>query len=378
MVDKQKRITIRDVADMAGVSFQTVSLVINHPEKVARKTLLHVQSVIDSLNFVPSMAARSLRQIRTRTLACIFFGERASYDNRTYQIQDTYWNNVVQMLSRAADSAGYALLQRHQSGEDAKAYAEIRQMYVAGRIDGMIAVVEKTAHPVLLELHRQDFPLVVFGTRDPALPYVAQTNEEASAEVVDHLYAGGCRRIAFISGERDGHTNEDVNERYLGYRKSMKKHALPVKKRWLLAGDWSLASGHRIAQQLCAGDDRPDALIFASDRMALGALKGLHDIDLRVPLDVSVVGFDNMQYDDYSIPPLTSVHSPVLDMATAAVKMLLDRIEDNARAELPQHTFAAKLVIRESTGPRAKMKNEKIRRSGVPRGAASSARPDRD
>jgi LacI family transcriptional regulator len=112
--------------------------------------------------------------------------------------------------------------------------------------------------------------------------------------------------------------------------------------------------------------------------MALGALKGLHDIGLRVPLDVSVVGFDNMQYDDYSIPPLTSVHSPVLDMATAAVKMLLDRIEDNARAELPQQTFAAKLVIRESTGPRGKMKNEKIRRSGVPRGAASSARPDRD
>jgi LacI family transcriptional regulator len=363
MADKRKRVTIREVADIAGVSFQTVSLVINHPEKVAEKTLQHVQSVIESLDFVPSMAARSMRRIRTRTLACIFFGARASYDNRTFQISDTYWNNVLQMLSRAADARGYALLQRHQSDEDPKAYTEIRQMFTAGRIDGMIAVVEQTGYPLLLELQRDDFPLVVFGTRDPALPYVAQTNEEASQQVVDHLVAGGCRRIAFISGERDGHTNEDVNERLNGYRHAMARHGLPVDARWLLAGDWSMASGHRIAQRLCAGADRPDALIFASDRMALGALKGLHDIGVHVPRDVSVVGFDNMQYDDFSIPPLTSVHSPVLDMATTAVRMLIDRIEDKTDNALPQHLFATRLVVRESTPPVQEPNADKGRRA---------------
>lgn len=351
MAAKPKRITIRDVAEQAGVSFQTVSLVLNHPEKVADKTLAQVRAVINTLGFVPSMAARSMRQIRTQTLACIFFGQRASYDNRSFQVQDTYWNNVLQMLSRAADARGYALLQRHQGDQDATALAEVRQLFLAGRIDGVIAVVEQPGHPVLLQLHAEHFPLIVFGTRDPSLPYVAQTNEAASAGVVDHLVAGGCRAIAFIAGERDGHANEDVNERLHGYRAAMARHGLAVNEAWLLPGDWSLASGYRIAQQLCTANHRPDALIFASDRMALGALKGLHDIGRRVPSEVSVVGFDNMQYDDFSIPPLTSVHSPVLDMASTAVQALVDRIEARAHAPLPQHVFETRLVPRNSTLP---------------------------
>lgn len=365
---KPKRVTIRDVALQAGVSFQTVSLVLNHPEKVAEKTLRQVRAAIEALGFVPSMAARSMRQIRTQTLACIFFGERASYDNRSYQIQDTYWNNVLQMLSRAADDKGYALLQRHLGGQDAAALAQVRQLFLAGRIDGVVAVVERVANPVLLALQREGFPLIVFGTRDPALPYVAQTNEAASEAVVDHLHAAGCRRIAFISGERDGHVNEDVSERLHGYRRAMARHGLPIDAGWLLAGDWSLASGHRIAQQLCAAPGGPDALIFASDRMALGALKGLHDIGLRVPDEVSVVGFDNMQYDDFSIPPLTSVHSPVLDMATTAVQTLIDRIEEHSSVPLPQHIFATRLVLRESTA--------RLSRRAANEGALPSASSD--
>lgn len=367
---RPRRITIRDVAQHAGVSFQTVSLVLNHPEKVAEKTLLQVRAAIDSLDFVPSIAARSLRRIRTRTLACIFFGKRASYDDRSFQVQDTYWNNVLQMLSRAADASGYALLQRQQDDRDPRALAEVRQLFLAGRIDGIVAVVEQAGNPVLLALQGEDFPLVVFGTRDPALPHVAQSNEAASAQVVAHLHAGGCRRIAFISGERDGRVNDDISERLAGYRAAMASHGLEVDERWLLAGDWSLASGHRIAQQLCGPDDRPDALIFASDRMALGALKGLHDIGRSVPHDVSVVGFDNMQYDDYSIPPLTSVHSPVLDMATTAVQALVQRIEERAHDPLPQQVFETRLVIRASSAPRSAR-----RAPGTTSGATPSARP---
>ena len=388
MSDTPKRVTIRDVADQAGISFQTVSLVLNHPEKVAPKTLAHVRAVIDALGFVPSMAARSLRQIRTRTLACIFFGQRASYDNRSFQVQDTYWNNVLQMLSRAADSQGYALLQRHQ-GQDEQALAQVRQMFLAGRIDGIVAVVERSDNPLLRALQREGVPLVVYGTRDPALPYVAQTNETASAQVVDHLHAAGCRRIAFIAGERDGHVNDDVSERLRGYRRAMASHGLAVNPAWQLAGDWSLASGHRIAQQLCAREDGPDALIFASDRMALGALKGLHDIGRRVPLDVSVVGFDNMQYDDYSIPPLTSVHSPVLDMANTAIQILIDQIEATPanRPAPAQHMFDTRLVVRESTAqlpavqPTAQTTGRAMakpaRAARRPQGATSSTKRDR-
>jgi LacI family transcriptional regulator len=346
------RVTIRDVGKKAGVSFQTVSLVLNHPERVAEDTRARVKLAIDALGFVPSMAARSLRSLRARTLACIFFGPRASYDNRTFRIQDTYLNNVVQMLTRVADAAGYALLQRNLPDADADALAEIHDLFAAGRIDGMVAVVGKGSHPVLPELERQGFPFVVFGTTHPSYPFVAQANEEATARIVDHLHAGGCRRIAFIAGARDGHVHDDVDDRHRGYVRAMKKHRLTVDKRWLSAGDWSLASGHRIVHELCKNaSGRPDALIFASDRMALGALKGLYELRIRVPDEVAVVGFDNMQYDDFSIPSLTSIHSPLHEMADATVKFLLARIEGKARLAQCQQVFEAPLVVRDSTPP---------------------------
>lgn len=349
MQSKVKRITIKDVADAAGVSFQTVSLVINHPEKVAKRTLAKVQDVIRELNFVPSVAARSLRNIPIKTVACIFFGERAAYDNRSPQIQDTYWNSVIQSLGLAADQAGYSLLQRKPSAHRAPAVEEILELYRSGSIVGVIAVVEQPDHPVLMELNRNNVPIVLFGTIDPNFMYVAQANRLATAQLVDHLHSVGCRKIAFIAGERDGHTNQDIDERYLGYQDGLSKHNLTVDEHWNIAGDWSMASGLRVAKQLCTGNTRPDALIFASDRMALGALKGLYDLGLQVPHDICVVGFDNMQYDDFSIPTLTSVDSPLFAMATTAIELLLKKLTELSANEPTHIVFPAKIIIRNST-----------------------------
>ncbi|MBX8518282.1 LacI family transcriptional regulator [Pseudomonas cichorii] len=349
MRSEVKRITIRDVADAAGVSFQTVSLVINHPEKVAKKTLAKVQGVIRELNFVPSVAARSLRNIPTKTVACIFFGERSPYDNRSGQNQDTYWSNVVQSLGLAADQVGYSLLQRKPSALQAPALEEILGLYRSGSIVGVIAVTEQPDNPVLSALRKNDVPIILFGTMDPDFTYVAQANRIATAQIVDHLYSGGCRHIAFIAGERNGHTNQDIEERYLGYLEGLKKYNLSLDNGWKIAGDWSMASGMQVAQYLCALDRRPDAMIFASDRMALGALKGLYDAGLKVPDDVCVVGFDNMQYDEFSIPTLTSVDSPLFDMATTAIHLLLKKLEGSALDELPPVIFSTNLVVRDST-----------------------------
>ncbi|KTC12974.1 MULTISPECIES: LacI family DNA-binding transcriptional regulator [Pseudomonas] len=349
MQSKVKRITIKDVAQAAGVSFQTVSLVINHPEKVAKRTLAKVQDVIRELNFVPSVAARSLRNIPIKTVACIFFGERAAYDNRSPQIQDTYWNSVIQSLGLAADEVGYSLLQRKPSAHQAPAVEEILELYRSGSIVGIVAVVEQPDHPVLIELSRNNVPIVLFGTIDPNFMYVAQANRLATAQLVDHLHSVGCRKIAFIAGEREGHTNQDIDERYLGYQEGVSKHNLLVNEHWNIAGDWSMASGLRVAQQLCAGITRPDAMIFASDRMALGALKGLYDLGLRVPHDICVVGFDNMQYDDFSIPTLTSVDSPLFEMATTAIELLLKTLTGLSVNDSAQMIFPAKIIIRDST-----------------------------
>jgi LacI family transcriptional regulator len=351
------RLTIKDVAKLAGVSFQTVSLVLNHPEKVAPKTRELVQAAIDTLNFIPNVAARSLRNISTKTLACVMFNG-SSYDERSERTQDTHYNNVVQMLTRAADRAGYTLLQRNLMSNDNASLNYVRDLFLAGRIDGMVAMVTSTGHSVLVELQRMGFPCVIYGMADPQFHHVAQSDRLAALKVVDHLVQGGCRRIAFVTGPgkehsptvlRDQAVTTSSEARYLGYLDGMDKNGLPVRQDWVVPGDWSLDSGHRAAAQLCAAVDRPDAVILSNDRMALGALKALHDLGLHVPGDVSVVGFDNMRYDDFSIPPLTSVNVPMFEMSEYAVRILLDCIEKRGSPELIQRVFPTSLVVRGST-----------------------------
>lgn len=351
------RLTIKDVAKLAGVSFQTVSLVLNHPEKVAPKTRELVQSAIDTLNFIPNVAARSLRNISTKTLACVMFNG-ASYDNRSERTQDTHGNSVVQTLTRAADRAGYTLLQRNWMGDDAASLAYARDLFLAGRIDGMIAMVTTAGHSVLTELQRMGFPCVIYGMADPQFNHVVQSDREAALAVVEHLVQGGCRHIAFVTGARKEHAPVIRREqavttgseaRYIGYLDGMDKYGLPVRQDWIVPGDWSLDSGYRAAAQLCGTADRPDAIILSNDRMALGALKALHDLGLHVPNDVSVVGFDNMRYDDFSIPSLTSVDVPMFEMSECTVRILLDCIEKRGSSDLVQCVFPTSLVVRGST-----------------------------
>ncbi|HWW07318.1 LacI family DNA-binding transcriptional regulator [Collimonas sp.] len=351
------RLTIKDVAKMAGVSFQTVSLVLNHPEKVAPKTRELVQAAINALNFIPNVAARSLRNISTKTLACVMFNG-SSYDERSERIQDTHYNNVLQALTRAADRVGYTLLQRNLMSDDAASLAYVRDLFLAGRIDGLIAMVTVAGHPVLSELQRMGFPCVIYGMADPQFHHVAQSDRLAALSVVDHLAQAGCRRIAFVTGPLKEHSSEVMRDqavttsseaRYLGYLDGLDKHGLPLRSEWVASGDWSLDGGYRAAKQLCSARQRPDAIFLGNDRMALGALKALHDLGLHVPGDISVVGFDNMRYDDFSIPSLTSVNVPMYEMSEHAVRILLDCIEKRAPAGLVQRIFPTSLVVRDST-----------------------------
>ncbi|MBP1313761.1 LacI family DNA-binding transcriptional regulator [Herbaspirillum huttiense F1] len=365
------RLTIKDVAKAAGVSFQTVSLVLNHPEKVAPRTRELVQAAIDSLNFIPNVAARSLRNISTRTLACVMFNG-SSYDERSERTQDTHYHNVVQTLTRAADRAGYTLLQRNLMREDEASLVYVRDLFLAGRIDGMIAMVNRAGNPVVNELHRLGYPCVVYGMADPACHHVVQSDRQAGLAVVEHLYRTGCRRIALVTGPHKDHEQGKSREdgvptsseaRYFGYLDGLEKCGLTPRPEWIVTGDWSLESGYRAAAQLCHQSERPDAIFLGNDRMALGALKALYDLGVKVPQEISVVGFDNMRYADFSIPSLTSVDAPMLEMCEFAVKLLLERIELRqeqrnqsgdaaaAQAALVQKMFSTHLVIRDSTRP---------------------------
>jgi LacI family transcriptional regulator len=207
---------------------------------------------------------------------------------------------------------------------------------------------------------------------DPACHHVVQSDRQAGLAVVEHLYRTGCRRIALVTGPQKDHEQGKSREegvptsseaRYFGYLDGLEKCGLTPRPEWLVTGDWSLESGYRAAAQLCHQSERPDAIFLGNDRMALGALKALYDLGVKVPQEISVVGFDNMRYADFSIPSLTSVDAPMLEMCEFAVKLLLERIELRqeqrnqsgdaaaAQAALVQKMFSTHLVIRDSTRP---------------------------
>ncbi len=350
----RKRPTIKDVAAHSGVSFQTVSLVINHPERVHDRTRAKVIDTMRMLQYVPNLAARGLNKIPSKTIACIILSAaNRPHEEGRLMFQTTWQMEVLAAFGGVADRHGYALMQKNTSVDDHEGV--ISRMYQEGRVDGVIVLPVILQDQFLLNLQRQGVPLVVFGSVHPQLNYISQDDRQAAWEMVAYMVERGCRRIGFIRGDSDTDRFSIGHERYLGYLEATRHFGLSVADHWIGRGDMSMGSGFRAIHTLLEGfssaqaEGYPDALLVANDRMAIGGLRACHDLRIRVPEDVSVAGFDNAEYGRYTLPGLTSVSGPTLDMAGRAFEVLVELTESRQMPEkLVQETFASRLVIRES------------------------------
>lgn len=351
---KRKAVTIKDVASHAGISFQTVSLVLNHPERVNEKTRSRVTASMQELGFVPNLAARQLKKMPSNTVACVILTSSGRpLEHGRVMLQDTWQHSVLTAFAYIADRHGFGMLQQSASPEEV--VETIQRIYQEGRVDGIILPTPIDDEDVLLRLHEQGIPLVIFGNIASRLHYVTQDDRGAARNVVRQLLARGCRRLGFVRGVGETLTYSAGRERYLGYLEGLREHGLAHQDHWTATGNMSLVSGHRAAHDLF-GDfspqhagDFPDALIIANDRMAIGALRGLYELGVRIPQDVSVVGFDNFEYDRYTIPTLSSVEGPTMEMAEFAFETLLDlTISKHTAPKLIQKVFGTELIFRDS------------------------------
>ncbi|WP_293912607.1 LacI family DNA-binding transcriptional regulator [Deinococcus sp.] len=351
---RHRRPTLKDVAAHSGVSFQTVSLVINHPERVHDRTRTRVLDTMKALHYAPNLAARGLRKISSKTIACVALsaGNRPQEEGRP-MLQDTWQSEVLMAFGSVADRSGYALMSKTVSLDDHEGV--ISRIYQEGRVDGVIVLPIITEDQFLLDLHRQGVPLVVFGSAHPALSSVTQADRQSAWNLVTYMVERGCRRIGFVRWAGDSAVHSSGQERYLGYLEATRHFGLATSERWTGQGDMSISSGYQAVQAVMGGfspqraPQYPDALILANDRMAIGGLKACHDLQVRVPQDVSLAGFDNSEYGRYTLPPLTSVSGPIAEMAARTFEVLLE-LTGSRQAEptLIQETFQTQLVIRES------------------------------
>lgn len=325
-----------DVAALAGVSHQTVSRVVNGHPNVAPETRARVERAIAELGYRPNVAARALVTGSTRTIGLV-----------TVKINQYGPAQTMLGLENAARAAGYSLSVSILDDATAAAMREAVDTFVAQRVDGIVALSTYDDAAAALATLDPPVPLVavqVGGAEDR--PAVGVDQETGARLATRHLLGLGHRTVHHIAGPAD---SQEARGRIDGWRAELRAAGAPVPE-GMLRGDWTPSSGYLAGKELAArirGGEEITAIFAANDQMALGLLAALHDSGLRVPQDVSVVGFDDLPEAPYFTPPLTTVRQDFAELGRRGVQLVVARL---AGQDLHPDPVPPALLVRSSTG----------------------------
>lgn len=342
MARAKKRATIKDVAAQAGVSYQTVSRVINDHPSVTAKTRSKVQAAIDFLGFRPSLAARSLPQHRSFIIGLIVPYEA------DYLFRDPNLIAQISGIDAEANAQGYNLLlsTTGQSNDGLDAYERFIRNKVA---DGAIVVETASLHEGNARLAQQGYPYVSIGyDTTSANAHTVHCDDREGARIATlHLLEKGHRRIGVINGPPTGAIGS-MQERLAGYQQALIESNVPFEANLVYGGDYTRAGGQKAAQNLMTLADPPTAIFAFNDRMAMGAVRALDEAGQRVPEDVAVVGFDDITVAADFNPALTTVRQPARSMGQIAAQMLFKLIEGQPINQ-KEMILPAELILRRSS-----------------------------
>ncbi len=330
-----KRPTLRDVASLAGVSHQTVSRVINGAPGILPETLARVESAIQKLDYRPHAIARSMAQGRTDTLACL-----------APNLTDFTYASNMEGAESVARAEGYYLLCA-SFADEGQFVALVDELVAPRRVDGLIVISPYVELPV--QRLPEGFPTVLMGgcQREDVQNLVYLDNHRAAYEATDHLTRLGHRRIAQVTGPL---AEDCAQERSRGYGDALVAAGIAPDPVLVEAGDWSATSGYTALGELLSRAPDVTAVVAQNDRMAVGIIRAARELNLRVPVDLSVIGFDDMPLASYFDPPLTTMWQDTFAIGQACARLLIDGLHQ-PQAEPQQIRLEAALVVRESTAP---------------------------
>lgn len=328
------RPTIKEVSKIAGVSFKTVSRVLNNEKHVSEETRRRVEEVVARLNFRPSHAARTLAGRRSFQVALL-------YDNPSpYYVYHTQAG-----AQQRCTELGFRLLLQPVDSQSDKLVSNVLALIDETHLDGLILSPPVTEATELLdELDRRGIAYVRIapGIRKGAGMATLMDDVAAAREITRHLIGLGHRSIAFISGPESHVSSAD---RLRGYRAELEANGIAFDPALVSAGDYSFSSGGDAARILLKRKPRPTAIFAGNDDMAAGALAVAHEADIAVPEALSIAGFDDSDLACAVWPPLTTIRQPVRELAWAAADLML-----GGNATQPQLTLGHQLMIRATTG----------------------------
>jgi LacI family transcriptional regulator len=330
------RVGIRDVAALAGVAVGTVSHYLNHPGRVSEEKALRIRSAIDTLGFVPSSAGRQLRLGVSTVVGYI-----------APDVSNPYFAEIAESIERRASDLGVSvfLANSHRSREREDAYL---QMFEEHRVRGLIVSSHQPIEERLEAVRLRGTPSVLVGqaARSPQQASVSLDDVEGGRQVVDHLLSIGCRRIAFVGGPLG---IPQVADRLDGASQAIEASGV-ASLEVIAQADRTIRGGRAIGRALLAraADVRPHAVFAVNDLLALGILSEMVSGGLRVPHDIAVAGYDDTEYAEASLIPLTTVKGRHEGYGVAVVDLLTAVMAGREIAE-PHRVFTPELVVRAST-----------------------------
>jgi LacI family transcriptional regulator len=332
------RATIRDIADLAGVSIATVSRVLNDRPDVAPETRQTVLQVVREHGFSTNRGARGLSSGRTGMIGLTL-----------PLVADAYFGPILSGAAEALYERDLRIVLAPTLHEHDREVSLVERL-MRGTTDGAILMLPEESEQELRALQRQGYPFVVVDPREPppeGIACVAAMHAAGAKQATEHLLELGHRRIGAITGPPGWYATE---ERLAGFRGALAAAGILLDPELVVQSDWRLHWGIQAADQLLSLDEPPTAIFGFNDNVAIGALHAEHRRGLRVPDDISVVGFDDTAQAVIVMPQLTSVRQPLAEMGRMGVS-LLTRLMNGQRLEAMRIELSTTLVVRDSTAP---------------------------
>jgi LacI family transcriptional regulator len=331
---------IRDVAERAGVSVGTVSNVLNHREKVSPDAVRRVREAIEELGYVRNDAARQLRVGRSSTVGLVVL-----------DVRNPFFTDLARGAENEAARHGLSVILGN-SAEDVEREAGYLDLFEEQRVRGILISPYREIGPQLRRLRERGTPTVLVDRRsdDERFSSVSVDDERGGWLAADHLIRTGRRRILFTGGPLD---IRQIVDRRAGAQRAV-DDAEGVSFETLATPAASVSDGRAAGEAIAARapQDRPDAVFAANDLLAMGVLQGLAGHGIRVPEEIAIIGFDDIDFASAAVVPLSSVRQPSQLMGETALRILLAEIADPG-SDAQQVVFEPELVVRASTAPAA-------------------------